>query len=183
MDKVYKTNSNSGSRTSATNNVDRVIAKLLALKNWKQRPDLIQELLSAGMKIGQIADALNTDYFAVYRLKQRNNLTLTARCGTPVPAEQVKLVKKLLMTTNLPPSMIAERAGLASNFTIYKCREKMKRRATRKAGIFQPEQVKHGSVRCPIHGPLLLTPCIACAAEEAKAITVRERVRTNARRP
>lgn len=116
------------------------------------------------MTIAQTADRLQATYWDVYRVVRFLELQLPPCRGRKIPPEKAKRINELLTRTNKSPSDIQRELGLASRSTIYRARDKMRRRAERKAGAFQPIRSQKPK-RCPVHGLVHVWPCVACMAQ------------------
>lgn len=82
-----------------------------------------------------------------------------------------KQILALLMATNMSYAGIA-RLVRVSKATVGRVAKHIRHRQMRRLGEFQPEESK-AVKRCPIHGLVNVWPCVACAADQNRARSMR----------
>lgn len=125
--------------------------------------EVIKIFLNEGWTVGQIAASLGKSYVTIYQAIRKNNIAMPNYSGRRMKKEQRRLVRKLLLTTDMTHSQIAETVG-CSKHAVWLRAQEMRKSQTDKAGDFQPTTLAEPK-RCKVHGLVNIWPCVACSAQ------------------
>jgi hypothetical protein len=133
-----------------------------------ERLERIAKLLAEGKTIEQIAGEVGLSYWMVHYAIRKNNMQLPPATQWRLPAQTARLIRRMILHTNLGPSEIATKLQLRSRMPIYRIIWKMREKAERQGADEQFEPVATSPKRCPVHGMVTVWPCVACAAINKK---------------
>jgi hypothetical protein len=125
--------------------------------------DLVELATDRRNTYSQIAQRAGLTYWETYRRARRAGAPLRS---AHLSARQRLVVVEKLLTTNARYGEIAA-AARCSRSTVCKIAIDLRRRQSKRAGDFQPQQLTKPR-RCPVHGPVTIWPCVACNANGAK---------------
>lgn len=113
------------------------------------------------IKVGKTANV-------VYKHARKRGVPRRLPAVSPLARMQILA---LLMATNMSYACIA-RLVRVSKATVGRVAKDIRSRQMRRLGDFQPDESK-AVKRCPIHGLVNVWPCVACAADQNRARSIR----------